>query len=667
MPYGRDEWLERIRQRRAELIRLIYRQRIRRSKLKGGSEHDRSRNITPEQLEHAHDSSAYDSVIPPPAPRPADTQGNGGRLSQPDKEWLPSYIPESGSSGKQSAGRASRTNSGEQSKPGKPDVAEDSPAERIPDIDMFAFLPLDPGETLEGSDDWHGSTPLTPGQEMRVEHLLAVETDTMARDVLIGLLREGMPSKAYVADFMGQFAEWTWDDLSSALAMRVIEDVRNSDWNELLEHSDSAPAEADNRQPFIPTIGVKVSGILRVYSDEAFDPNVDAPVYVHSNDYTSAPLSVFRYSELNTLRVLVQIGDLQYWIDTTDEDAQFTFVALVEHGDASEQEAEGVVADGNQSGDEILPIIPDENAHGGSLNIEGEVARWDLLEEFVNTDLAELQRRAVENPEIIRESMALLEHIFGYNVDFWNPDFYIEEGKNEQKRLAIAQVFNIASSHYHVTNTFGIEAMRKNATATNYYLGADTKIPGDQPQFRGYVPLPQSSSGGLENAYIGSEMTIGGITHETFHEIDRRFGGKLSVHYHYDAEAKTFMGEGGLEWFLNKKVINRYGGKPLGFNFGMILREESAYVHLNENSRASDEEVNQEIFPDVAAAIVLGLHEEPFFSRAYEDDEENRIGFAKYNSFVKDLICGFHQYFEQVARGVRHPDDFNYSPDECIQ
>ena len=107
------------------------------------------------------------------------------------------------------------------------------------DIDTLAFPALDPGEVLEGSDDWQGSIPLTPGQAMRVEHLLNVETDTLARDVLIGLQREGMPSKASVAAFMGQFAEWTWDDLSSALAMRVLEDVRNSDWDELLGYSDS--------------------------------------------------------------------------------------------------------------------------------------------------------------------------------------------------------------------------------------------------------------------------------------------------------------------------------------------------------------------------------------------------------------------------------------------
>ena len=202
----------------------------------------------------------------------------------------------------------------------------------------------------------------------------------MAREVLIGIKREGMPSKAYLSDFISQFAEWNWDDLSGALALQVLTNVRNSDWDEQLAQADLPPMEAEKRQPYVPppTIGVRISGTLRVYADEAFDPNVDAPVYTFTNDYTSAPLSVIRYSKLNTLRVLVEIGDSRYWIDHSDSDAKFTFVALGEHGDNSTQASEEVVA------------------------IEGEILRWDELERFVNTDLAELQRRAVENPEIIQ-------------------------------------------------------------------------------------------------------------------------------------------------------------------------------------------------------------------------------------------------------------------------
>ncbi len=108
----------------------------------------------------------------------------------------------------------------------------------IPDI-------VEPGQV--GSDfvpdpvapDWHGSTPLTQGQEIHVDHLLSVETDSLAREVLIGLKREGMPSDAYIADFMSQFAEWGWDDLSSALALQVLANVRDSDWDETFAYADA--------------------------------------------------------------------------------------------------------------------------------------------------------------------------------------------------------------------------------------------------------------------------------------------------------------------------------------------------------------------------------------------------------------------------------------------
>ena len=76
-----------------------------------------------------------------------------------------------------------------------------------------------------------------------VDHLLSVETDTMSREVLLGLKQEGMPSDAYISDFKSQYAEWGWDDLSSALAMQVLDIVRNSDWDEWLGHADSASVE----------------------------------------------------------------------------------------------------------------------------------------------------------------------------------------------------------------------------------------------------------------------------------------------------------------------------------------------------------------------------------------------------------------------------------------
>ena len=73
----------------------------------------------------------------------------------------------------------------------------------------------------------------------------------------------------------------------------------------------------------------------------------------------------------------------------------------------------------------------------------------------------------------------------------------------------------------------------------------------------------------------------------------------------------------------------------LGFNFGMMLKPDKDYLYLNEDSRASDDKGNQEIFPDVAA-VVFGLHEEDFFSKADVYNPDNRIGFARYGPYVKE-------------------------------
>ncbi|MCY3917954.1 MAG: hypothetical protein OXG49_18275 [Chloroflexi bacterium] len=68
------------------------RKRIRRKPLKGGTDHDRRRIVTQEQLEHAHDSNAYDLALyeanqdaPAPgsrAPSPYVPPPGGNRPSQ---------------------------------------------------------------------------------------------------------------------------------------------------------------------------------------------------------------------------------------------------------------------------------------------------------------------------------------------------------------------------------------------------------------------------------------------------------------------------------------------------------------------------------------------------------------------------------------------------------
>ncbi|MCE2473521.1 MAG: hypothetical protein J4G18_16820, partial [Anaerolineae bacterium] len=205
----------------------------------------------------------------------------------------------------------------------------------------------------------------------------------------------------------------------------------------------------------------------------------------------------------------------------------------------------------------------------------------------------------------------------------------------------------------HVTNTFGIEIMRTTTADTIYHLGADDMT---KTKYHGLVPLGQGST----EVFIGSEMAIGGITHETFHEIDRRFGGRLSVLNNKEPWW-------GLEWYLKNRVRNLESDAELGFNFGMMIQPGFHPIHLNEDSRASDEPWNQEIFPDVAAAVVFGRHEEDFFSKADVYNPDNRIGFAHYGPYVKSIICGIHQYFEHIASGATEPDELTYDQSACQQ
>ncbi len=59
MSYQRESWRDYVKRQRAEQNR----RRNQSETLKGGTDHDRRRNITQEQLEHAHDSNAYDLAM----------------------------------------------------------------------------------------------------------------------------------------------------------------------------------------------------------------------------------------------------------------------------------------------------------------------------------------------------------------------------------------------------------------------------------------------------------------------------------------------------------------------------------------------------------------------------------------------------------------------------
>ena len=105
-------------------------------------------------------------------------------------------------------------------------------SQSLPDLQSFYTEP-----------DWPASRPLTDGQKHHVDHLLSIEDDTLARDMLIGIRRDGMPSPKYLNDYLAQFAEWGWDEISDERTLELLNTIRQSNWDAWLGQADSAPVE----------------------------------------------------------------------------------------------------------------------------------------------------------------------------------------------------------------------------------------------------------------------------------------------------------------------------------------------------------------------------------------------------------------------------------------
>ena len=73
---------------------------------------------------------------------------------------------------------------------------------------------------------------------MDVEYLLSFVTDTLARDVLITMKRDGIPPRSQRNEFMSPHAEWGWDAASDAIAWATLAKIANSEWDETLAYAD---------------------------------------------------------------------------------------------------------------------------------------------------------------------------------------------------------------------------------------------------------------------------------------------------------------------------------------------------------------------------------------------------------------------------------------------
>ena len=73
---------------------------------------------------------------------------------------------------------------------------------------------------------------------LHVDHLLSVETDHLAREVLFTIKRDGLPARSEWNDFMSHYVLWSWDYTSDALAWATLAAIANSDWDETIAQAD---------------------------------------------------------------------------------------------------------------------------------------------------------------------------------------------------------------------------------------------------------------------------------------------------------------------------------------------------------------------------------------------------------------------------------------------
>ena len=193
---------------------------------------------------------AYVNPKPPPPPPPLDpaieeyNQRQEARIGyQPDKKVT--VAQPAGSSGGAEPTAAPRRPSYLDDVDAYTQRAEQRAAaqlEVLQDISQHGqFQP----DTLPEPEEpiWQESTPLTLGQAQHVEHLLNVETNVLAREVLFTLQRDGMPPRSQWNDFMAPYALMGWDATSDAIAWGTLAAIAESDWDETSALSDWEPVE----------------------------------------------------------------------------------------------------------------------------------------------------------------------------------------------------------------------------------------------------------------------------------------------------------------------------------------------------------------------------------------------------------------------------------------
>ncbi len=138
---------------------------------------------------------------------------------------------------------------------------------------------------------------------MHVDHLLSVETDSLAREVLITLKRDGLPPKNQWRDFMEQYALSGWDAASDAVAWATLATI--AQWEDL-------------------ALQVQIKGNLKVYESEEAVLRSEAKDILHllSDGFS---FWVVDQSPSYPYAVKIDFNGKEFWIDLRDDAVELEF------------------------------------------------------------------------------------------------------------------------------------------------------------------------------------------------------------------------------------------------------------------------------------------------------------------------------------------------------
>ena len=394
--------------------------------------------------------------------------------------------------------------------------------------------------------DEFGNTPLTPRQAQHVDHLLTVETNSLAREVLITLKRDGLPPRSQWTDFMGQYALWSWDPISDAQALATLATIAQSDWDEVFAYADEdyvetvAQDQGDDRIEGLVIIDARTgdtlldrTGVVRAdgsqyvglqdYEVEALKGHDLIFVHNHPNgsDASEEDLeSAFRAGAELLIVITPQGQEFVYirgkygMVKVRDEKASYE-VGPVNSEETkelrirSEAQARKYVEDSPefvflQSDPEVLAnmdVNPDE------------IPGYNELKQFINSELSQLIGLSEEEIQMAMvDAMESIKEIFGYSIVFHD-----EYDVGANVALDMKQVHNLATILYHFLNDLGYKIMQSTPMKTEFVLGADERIRElhnvDDYAYRGHVFMPESLGeediSELQRVYLGSKIVQG--------------------------------------------------------------------------------------------------------------------------------------------------------------